>query len=293
MTGIGQEAVTVGATFCLAEDDFIYPALRELGAVLTKGMSVKQHLLDTLKKPESMSGGRFSAHHSGDISKGIILGTYIVGSHLPIAVGVAFSLQYRGTDKVVLAFFGDGASSTGSFHSAMNYSSTMNLPLVLICINNAYALSTPLRFQMKIPDVYKRAEGYGMEGVCVDGQDVCEVVDVVDRAVKKARAGGGPTLVECKTYRFRGHSESHDFDDGRPPEELKSWRAKDPLVIYRQFLISNDQIKKETLQRIEKEVEREVSDGVEYAFSAPDLTPDKEAIYKYLSAEDAEQERNI
>jgi TPP-dependent pyruvate/acetoin dehydrogenase alpha subunit len=287
MTGIGQEAVTVGATFCLEQGDFISPALRELGALFTKGMSVRQHVLDALKKPESMSGGRFSAHHSGDISKGIILGTYIVGSNLPVAVGVAFSLKYRESDRVVLAFFGDGASSTGSFHSAMNYSSTMNLPLVLVCNNNAYALSTPLRFQMKMPDIYKRAKGYGMEGVRVDGQNVCEVVDVVDRAVRKARAGGGPTLIECKTYRFRGHSESHDFDDGRPPEELKTWRAKDPLVIYRRSLLSGDRIEEEALRRIEEEVEEEVREGVEYAFAAPELSPDKIDIFTHLYTENA------
>ncbi|MBN2324015.1 MAG: thiamine pyrophosphate-dependent dehydrogenase E1 component subunit alpha [Spirochaetes bacterium] len=293
MTGIGQEAVTVGASFCLSEGDFVSPALRELGAMLTRGMSVRQHVLDALKKPESMSGGRFSAHHSGDISKGIILGTYIVGSNLPVALGVAFSLKYTESDRVVLAFFGDGASSTGSFHSAMNCSSTMNLPLVLVCNNNAYALSTPLRFQMKTPDIYIRAAGYGMEGVCVDGQDVCGVVEAVDKAVRKARAGGGPTLIECKTYRFRGHSESHDFDDGRPAEELSTWRAKDPLVIYRRFLLSGKKVDEKALRRIEREVEREVKEGMEYAFAAPELSADKVDMYTHLYADNGGREKNV
>ena len=145
---------------------------------------------------------------------------------------------------------------------------------------------------MKTQDIYTRAAGYGMEGVRVDGQNVCDVVKAVDAAVQKARAGGGPTLIECKTYRFRGHSESHDFDDGRPADELKTWRAKDPLLIYRRFLLSGKRVDESTLHKIEEEMEREVKQGVDYAFAAPGLSPDDTDIYAHLYAENGTREKS-
>jgi pyruvate dehydrogenase E1 component alpha subunit len=280
MTSIGQEATAVGATYCLREDDYVLPALRTRGAFFTKGISAKEYLLEVLRKGNSISGGRWPAHHLGDMDRGIILGSAVVASSLPVAVGAALSSKIRGTDQVTLAFFGDGASSTGACHSAMNFASVLSLPVIFLCENNRYSLSTPLEKQMKNEDVADRAIGYEMEGDKVDGQDVLEVFYSVSRAVVRARRGEGPGLIECKTYHFRGHSESHPPDDGRPQEELCYWRSRDPLIIFKRHLFSCGLGEKD-LQKVEERVGKEIEEAVAYAEKSPEPSADyvKKHVY--------------
>ncbi len=273
MTSTGQEASAVGATFCLRDDDYVLPALRTRGAFFTKGVSAREYLLEVLRKANGISGGRWTAHHLGDMQRGIILGSAVVGSSLPVAVGTALAARTRQTDQATLAFFGDGAASTGACHSAINFAAALNLPVVFVCENNRYSLSTPITTQTRNGDIAERAIGYGIPGDMVDGQDVIEVIHSVGRAVHRARRGDGPSLIECKTYNFRGHSESHHPDDGRPADELTYWRSRDPLEIYRDYLSSSG-VRCEALRAVEKRVSEEIDEASAVAMSAPDPDPD-------------------
>ena len=273
MTSIGQEATAVGATFCLRDDDYVLPALRTRGAFFAKGITPGAYLLEVLRKANGISGGRWTAHHMGDMDRGLILGSAVVCSSLPVACGVALSAKLRGTDQVVLAFFGDGASSTGASHSAINFAAALNLPVIFLCENNRYSLSTPLSVQTRNADIVDRAIGYGIEGDMVDGQDMVEVIHSVSRAVRRARRGDGPSLIESKTYHFRGHSESHPPDDGRPDEELRAWRSRDPVEIFRTFVLSNG-LSADDLAVVEERVTGELREAVAAAADAPE--PDEE-----------------
>ena len=273
MTSVGQEATAVGATFCLRHDDYVLPALRTRGAYFTKGVTVYEYLLEVFRKAEGISGGKWTAHHMGDMSRGIILGSAVVASSLPVAVGTALSARNRETDQVTLAFFGDGASSTGASHSAINFASTLNLPIVFVCENNRYSLSTPLSNQTRNEDIVDRAVGYGIKGEIANGQDIIEVFQTVNRAVEQAREGSGPTLIECKTYHFRGHSESHHPDDGRPADELSYWRSRDPLETYNQYLAKTG-LNEEELQAIDTRIYVEIDKALISARNAPDPSPE-------------------
>lgn len=272
MTSIGQEATAVGATFCLRDDDFVLPALRTRGAFFTKGITAREYLLEVHRKRDGISGGRWTAHHMGDLKRGVILGSAVVSSSLPVAVGVALSCKLRRTDQVTLAFFGDGGSSTGATHSAMNFAAALNLPIVFLCENNRYSLSTPITVQTRNENIVDRAIGYGIEGDQVDGQDIIEVVHSVTRAVHRARRGDGPSLIEAKTYHFRGHSESHHPDDGRPEEELARWRARDPLRIYERYLAKAG-IGESKLQEVRLRVAEDIRGAEEAVRHAPDPSP--------------------
>jgi TPP-dependent pyruvate/acetoin dehydrogenase alpha subunit len=273
MTSIGQEASAVGATFCLRKDDYVLPALRTRGAFFTKGITATEYLLEVLRKGTGISGGRWTAHHIGDIARGLILGSAVVSSSIPVAVGTALATKIRGTDQVTLIFFGDGGSSTGEIHSALNFAAVLNLPVVFVCENNRYALSTPIALQTHHENIADRAFGYGIEGDIVDGQDVIEVVHSVSRAVHRARRGSGPSLIECKTYHFRGHSESHNPDDGRPIAELAQWRARDPIRLFEEYLKHND-FTDIQLEPIRSRVASDIQTARRVAAAAPEPSTD-------------------
>jgi len=274
MTSIGQEAVAVGATFCLRDDDYVLPALRTRGAFFAKGITAKEYLLEVFRRKESISGGRWTAHHMGDMDRGVILGSAVVSSSLPVAAGTALSAKLRRTDQVALAFFGDGGSSTGATHSAMNFAAALNLPIVFVCENNRYSLSTPISVQTRNENIVDRAFGYGIEGDMVDGQDIIEVVHSVSRAIHRARRGDGPSLIEAKTYHFRGHSESHPPDDGRPGEELAKWRARDPLKLFEEYL-THAGVEADALESTRAGVDEEIREAVKAVKEAPDPSPDE------------------
>jgi len=272
---LGQEAVGVGATFCLEKKDFILPSLRTRAAFFVKGMDLNTTMVGVYRKRISPSKGRESTHHAGIPELGIIVGSGVVGSSIPVAAGVALGTKLQGTDQVTMCFFGDGATSQGNFHEGINLAAVLNLPIVFVCENNQYAFSTPQFKETKVKDIAAKASGYGIPGVKVDGQDVLDVYKNIQKAVVRARKGAGPTLVECKTYRFAGHSE-HDpnWDMGRPKEELDYWRKKDPIKIFEKYLkehkFLDDKIKKE----IEEKIEQELENAIKYAEQSPDPVPD-------------------
>src|SRR3984893_8197205 len=208
-TGIGQEAIMVGTCFGLRKEDYICPLHRDLGALLMKGVEPRVMMAQMFGKVTGLSKGRDSALHSGVPELGIFCNTSMLGANLPVAAGIALTYKMEGKDNVVIAYFGEGASNTGDFHEALNFAGVQRLPIVFVCENNLYAYSVPVEKSMAIDDVADRAESYGFDGVSINGNDVLAVYQTTQGALARAREGDGPTLIECKTYRWHGHSE-HD-----------------------------------------------------------------------------------
>lgn len=272
LSGIGQEAVSVGAVMPLRESDYVAPTLRSKGAFLAKGLDVRDCFLQLFRRKSSLSGGVWTAHHMGDMRKGIILSSALVASVLPVAAGVAMASQLKENGAVTVAFFGDGACSRADFHTTINLASVRSLPMVFVCENNLYALSTPIGEQMKNPNIAERAIGYGIPGVTVDGQDVLAVLDAASTAIDRARSGKGPTLLVCNTYRYRGHTETHDPIDGRPREEYEAWLRRDPIQLFKDRLLREYGFLAEELESARRDVAEEVRRAVEDARNAPDAS---------------------
>jgi TPP-dependent pyruvate/acetoin dehydrogenase alpha subunit len=224
---IGQEAVGVGACYGLRKSDWVHPSLRTSEAFFARGATLRQQVTTMNGRVGGISRGKDTSHHAGYPELGVLAGTGLVGSHIPVSVGAAMALKWQGTDNVVINFFGDGASNRGDFHEGLNLAAVLRAPVVFVCENNGYAQTVPSRIGSLVTEIASRAAAYGMPGVAVDGQDVLAVNAVVQTAVERARAGSGPTLVECKTYRFESHYPS--FPEDRPAEEVARWKARDPI----------------------------------------------------------------
>jgi TPP-dependent pyruvate/acetoin dehydrogenase alpha subunit len=272
-TGIGQEAIIVGTGFGLRKDDFICPLHRDLGSFLMKGVEPKVMMSQMFGKASGLSKGRDSALHSGVSELGIFGNTSMLGANLPVAAGLAFTYKMERTDNVVVAYFGEGASNVGDFHEALNFAGVQRLPIIFVCENNQYAYSVPVEKSMAIDDVADRAESYGFEGVAINGNDVLAVYQSTQGALARARSGEGPTLIECKTYRWHGHSE-HDKAFYRTTEELAMWKSRDPIPTFTTYLkglhVLSDGKEKEIAERVAKVID----EAVEFATNAPDPKPE-------------------
>ena len=234
-SGKGQEAVTVGFCHDLRWDDWIFPLHRDLGAYLVKGADPKRLMAQIFGKRDGFAKGKDSYLHGGDLSNGIFGSTSMLAATLPVAAGMAYKFKIRKEDRVAIAFFGEGASSRGDVHEAMNFAGVHKLPVVFVCENNFYAYSTPNELQFGVDDVADRAVGYGFKGEVVSGNDLHAVMKSAAKAIARARKGDGPTLVECKTYRYHGHSE-HDRADYRSEEEVITWESRDPIFLWENYL---------------------------------------------------------
>src|SRR5690348_4858611 len=234
-TAQGHEATTVGAATMLRDGDCIVPQHRDLGMHLVRGGSPRAVMCQWLARGNSPTLGRDGQMHIGDMHHGIVPMISMLGESLPVACGIALTMKMRKRSTIVLASCGDGATNTGPFHEAMNFASVQKLPLVLVIENNGYAYSTPTSKQFAIQNLSDRALAYGIAGESVDGNDVLAVTDAVGRAVEHVRAGKGPVIVECKTFRVRGHSEA-DKADYVPEELRKEWLAKDPIPRFESYL---------------------------------------------------------
>ena len=272
-TGIGQEAIIVGTGFGLRKDDYICPLHRDLGSFLMKGVEPNAMMSQMFGKASGLSKGRDSALHSGVSELGIFGSTSMLGANLPVAAGLAFTYKMEHTDNVVVAYFGEGASNVGDFHEALNFAGVQRLPIIFICENNQYAYSVPVEKSMAIDDVADRAESYGFDGVAINGNDVLAVYQSTQGALTRARSGEGPTLIECKTYRWHGHSE-HDKAFYRTNEELAMWKSRDPIPTFTTYLkglhVLSDQQEKDTVERVTKVID----EAVEFAMNAPDPKPE-------------------
>jgi acetoin:2,6-dichlorophenolindophenol oxidoreductase subunit alpha len=272
-TGIGQEAIIVGTGFGLRKDDYICPLHRDLGSFLMKGVEPNVMMSQMFGKASGLSKGRDSALHSGVSELGIFGSTSMLGANLPVAAGLAFTYKMEHTDNVVVAYFGEGASNVGDFHEALNFAGVQRLPIIFVCENNQYAYSVPVEKSMAIDDVADRAESYGFDGVAINGNDVLAVYQSTQGALARARGGEGPTLIECKTYRWHGHSE-HDKAFYRTDEELAMWKSRDPIPTFTTYLkglhVLSDQQEKDTVERVTKVID----EAVEFAMNAPDPKPE-------------------
>jgi TPP-dependent pyruvate/acetoin dehydrogenase alpha subunit len=272
-TGIGQEAIVVGTCFGLRKEDFVCPLHRGLGTFLMKGVTAREMMSQMFAKVTGLSKGRDSALHSGVTELGIFGNTSMLGANLPVAAGLGLTFKMEKTDNVVVAYFGEGASNTGDFHEALNFAGVQRLPVIFVCENNQYAYSVPLEKSMAIDDVAVRAEGYGFDGVAINGNDVLAVYQATQGALARARTGEGPTLIECKTYRWHGHSE-HDKAFYRTNEELAMWKSRDPITTFTTYLTGLNVLTPEHTTEIENRVKSSIDDAVEFALNAPDPAPE-------------------
>lgn len=263
----GQEAVAVGACSVLRRTDYVVSNHRGHGHFIAKGGAVRQIMAELFGKATGYSGGRGGSQHMACIQCGFLGSNGITGGGIPIATGAALSLKLQKVDSVVVCFFGDGAANQGTFHESLNMAAIWNLPIVYICENNLYAMSTHFSEAFKVSNVAIRAQGYGMASEICDGQDVLAVRDTVERAVSRARSGL-PSLVECRTYRFRGHSKS-DTCEYRTREEENAWRHRDPILLFGERLKADGTLTEADLESVSKKVEREVEDALAYARSSP------------------------
>src|SRR5215218_11115833 len=271
-TGIGQEAIIVGTCFALRREDYVCPLHRDLGSFLMKGVEPRVMMAQMFAKTTGLSKGRDSALHSGVNELGIFGNTSMLGANLPDASGLGLTFKMEKVDNVVVAYFGEGASNTGDFHEALNFAGVQQLPVVFICENNQYAYSVPLEKSMAIDDVAIRAEGYGFDGVAINGNDVLAVYQASLGAIARARAGDGPTLIECKTYRWHGHSE-HDKAFYRTKEELAMWKSRDPIPTFAAYLKGLHELSDEQIADIEARIKATIDDAVEFATAAADPDP--------------------
>ena len=267
-SGIGQEAIVVGVCYGLRNDDFISPVHRDLGAFLVRGVDPNPLMAQIFGKRTGMSKGKECYLHAGDMSLGIFGGTSMLGSTLPVVTGAALAFKIKKQDRVAVAFFGEGAASRGDTHEAMNFAGVHKLPVIFVCENNRYAYSTPVEKEMAIDDVASRAAGYGFPGKVVSGNDLPAVWDVAQHAIERARKGEGPTLIECKTYRWHGHSE-HDAASYRSEEEFIEWRSRDPIPRFEFYLREKKLLTEEVQKDITTRVQAIVDEAIKYAEESP------------------------
>jgi pyruvate dehydrogenase E1 component alpha subunit len=264
----GQEAVSVGAGYALGPEDIIVPSHRDLGAHLLRGIQPREVLAQYLGRVGGLTRGRDGNVHYGDIQRGDVAFISPMADGIPVAAGAALALRRQGRGRVALTWFGDGATSRGDFHEGINLAAVLRLPVVFVCNNNQYAYSTPLHRQTLVPDIAVRAAGYGIPGVIVDGTDILAVYREAREAVARARRGEGPTLLECKSMRMRGHSE-HDDASYVPRELFEAWRAKDPILRFEAHLREAKVLDAEGQVRIGKRIAEEIDAAAAWAEASP------------------------
>ncbi|MGD8624737.1 MAG: thiamine pyrophosphate-dependent dehydrogenase E1 component subunit alpha [Anaerolineae bacterium] len=265
---LGQEAVAVGACAPLNDDDYITSTHRGHGHIIAKGGDVKLMMAELYGKATGYNKGKGGSMHIADPRLGILGANGIVGAGLPIATGAGLSAKLLKSGRVAVCFFGDGASNQGTFHEAINIAAAFDLPVVYVCENNLYAVGTRQSDVRKVEDIADRGVGYAIPGLAIDGNDVVAVYEACKEAVDRARAGMGPTLVECKTYRWRTHFEGEP-DTYRPPEEVEAWIKREPIAPYRKSLIDQGILTKAEADEIEAKVIEELDGAVEFARQSP------------------------
>lgn len=279
----GHEAISVGAGYALGPHDVVAPMHRDLGTFLLRGITPRRVFASLLGRATGVSGGRdVNIHGMGDLSLGIFGFISHLPHSLPVGLGAAMSFRYRGEPRVAISFTGDGASSAGLFHETLNLAAVYNAPWVCIVENNQYAYSTPVADQMKVIDIARRADAYGIPGAIVDGNDVEAVYAVVKEALERARGGGGPSLIEVKTMRMLGHA-IHDGAEYVPAGLLAEWEARDPIVRFETRLLAERVTDEAELNEIGQRCAVEVEDAIAYAEASPWPDPDTVAQGVYAT----------
>lgn len=279
----GQEAVAVGACACLRPGDYLTSTHRGHGHLVARGGDLRKMFAELFGRVDGYCRGKGGSMHVADLELGMLGANGIVGAGLPIAVGAAFAARYRGDGGVCLSFFGDGATNQGAFHEALNLASILQLPAIFICENNLYGEWTPQSRHQAIRDVADRAASYGMPGAVVDGMDALAVYEAVSAAVERARAGEGPSLIECKTYRYFDHTGASDGTHARPAEELEEWRSRDPIPAFRRRLLRDGILSEAAANAIDSEEQARVEDAIQFAKNSP--WPGPEALLEDVYAD--------
>jgi pyruvate dehydrogenase E1 component alpha subunit len=264
----GEEAVATGVCANLNENDYITSTHRGHGHIIAKGGQLNEMMAELFGKATGYCKGKGGSMHIADATKGILGANGIVGAGHDLAVGAGISAQYLGNEQVCVCFFGDASTNQSTFHEALNLASIWKLPVVFVCENNLYGISMSQGRHQSIEDVSDRAVAYNIPGVTVDGNDVFAVQEAAKEAIKRARNGQGPTLVECKTYRHRGHFEG-DPTIYRPEGELEEWLKKDPIPRLEQFMMENQILSPEAIESIRKDVDQQIVDAVSFAERSP------------------------
>jgi len=270
----GQEAIAVGVCANLRIDDYITSTHRGHGHCIAKGARLDKTMAEILGKKTGYCKGKGGSMHIADFSIGVLGATAVVGAGIPVAAGAGLSIKLRGTDQVVACFFGDGASNQGTFHEGINMASAWKLPVIFVCENNLYAMGTRQSIVMAIENIADRAVAYGIPGVVVDGNDVWAVYETAHKAVERARKGEGPTLIECKTYRLKGHSRA-DPATYRPKEEVQEWLKKDPITRFKVKLLEMKILTEKEVDQIQQETVKAVEDAVKFAIESPFPAPEE------------------
>ena len=268
---IGEEAVAVGAISTLRPDDYVISTYREHGHCLAKGSDPRRAMAELFGRRDGLSKGKGGSMHLFDRSTNFLGGHAIVGAHLPLAVGVGFAIKYQEGDQVIVCFFGDGAVPEGEFHESLNLAALWKLPVVFICENNRYAMGTSIERALAQQEIYKFAGVYGIPGEPVDGMDVLAIHESVARAVAQARTEKTPTLIEARTYRFRGHSMRDPAGAVyRTKEEVEREKLRDPIVLFRERLVKGGLLAEADVQLLEKEANDRIDEAVAFADASPE-----------------------
>jgi pyruvate dehydrogenase E1 component alpha subunit/2-oxoisovalerate dehydrogenase E1 component alpha subunit len=266
---LGQEATAVGTAYALEPADYMGPLIRNLGSMLVKGVRPEEMFLQYMARSDSPTGGKDGTNHFGEIGGRNLVSTISqLGSLVAVMGGVALAAKLQKREFVALTYIGDGGASTGEFNEALNFAAVMKTPFVIVIEHNSYAYSTPTRKQTAIDSLAKRAEGFGLPGVTVDGNDVLAVYEVTKVAVDRARAGDGPTLIEPVTYRRKGHAE-HDDQRYVSKEEMAYWEARDPIDRYRAALLDRGLLTEDKIEAMEKEIQEQLNQELDRAEKSP------------------------
>jgi TPP-dependent pyruvate/acetoin dehydrogenase alpha subunit len=272
-SSLGQEGISVASAYALRDGDKIGPMIRNLGAMLVKGVQPREVFCQYMAREGGPTFGRDCNLHFGDLDRDLVAPISMLGALIPVMAGMALASQMRGEKNVMMTYIGDGGSSTGDFHEGLNLAAVWKLPLVLICENNGYAYSTPTSMQMANPRMVDRAKAYGVRGERIDGNDVTAVYHAVRKAARHARSGKGPALIEAMTFRMKGHAE-HD-DAGYVPSELvESWRERDPILRLERHLLDKGLATREELDALVEPMKAQIDADTDWALASPMPRPE-------------------
>lgn len=270
---VGQEASAAGVCALLSKEDKITSTHRGHGHCIAKGATPDKMMAELFGRTTGYCKGKGGSMHIADVDMGNLGANGIVGGGIPLAVGSALTAHMKKLNYITVCFFGDGATNEGSFHEAVNLAAIWNLPVIFVCENNQYGMSGSVKDMVKIEDIATRASSYGIPGVVADGNDIIEMMNITNEAMERAKNGEGPTLIEAKTYRWKGHSKS-DAKKYRTREEENEWREKDPIKRFKEILVTESIMTEEQAESLRKEALQEIEDAVAYAEEGPMPTED-------------------
>jgi TPP-dependent pyruvate/acetoin dehydrogenase alpha subunit len=283
-SSLGQEAISVGSAYALSSDDLLAPMIRNIGSLLVRGVAPPVLFRQFLARHDAPTGGKDGTLHFDDLGKSIIGPISVLGTLIPVMTGAALAARMRGENRVALTYIGDGGTSTGDFHEGLNLAAVLDLPLILVVENNGYAYSTPTSRQFAIESLAERGPAYGVASESVDGTDVLSVYEATRRAVERGRRGGGPTLLECRAFRRRGHAE-HDDMRYVPKVLIRAWEKRDPIDRLEAFLLGERYAARKDLRAVRERIKPELEEAARAALESPYPPPEETLRDVYFEPE--------